>query len=61
MFGFQSQEGFLEAEAAWSGKITKWCTDAAEGSCETEAVGRQWKLLIEGAAVCWQGTAGKGP
>lgn len=60
MFGFQSREGFLEAEAAWSGKI-KWCRDTAEVSCDAEAVGRQWKPPFEGAAVCWWETGGEGP
>lgn len=60
MFGCQSWEGFLEAEAACSGEV-KWCTDTVEGSCDTEAVGRQWKPPFKGAAVCWRGTGGEGP
>lgn len=42
------------------GKDNKVVQGTAEGSCETEAVRRQWELLIEKAAVSWQGTAGKG-
>lgn len=63
MFGFQSQEGFLEAETAWSGKI-KWCTDTPKRSCGTEALGRQWSLFFfigRNRCLCCWGMGGEVP